>query len=297
MIFGEVKKSMKKTIFVSIVCLASFYLICNDALSWDDKVTHKDLSKSASDNSVLGKGYLANIGLNKGLDNEILEWAGTTTIKKGSIKDWLAEGAQLEDSSSKLWPLPLTTARFKNHFHNAANKDWPAAGLSFPSGESALLWAQDGTNQTTFIEGDWSWKKVRDLYLLALTSGTDSDRQAYFAQTFRGLGHQMHLIQDMSQPDHVRNDAHPLDALIGKYHGKNSLYIETWAKENSGKINGFAANPVFPTVPYNVSYNGLAPITQLFDTRQYSNNYIPSVSLSQGLAEYTNANFFSEAMI
>jgi hypothetical protein len=33
-------------------------------------------------------------------------------------------------------------------------------------------------------------------------------RDEYFAQTFRGLGHQMHLIQDASQPDHVRNDAH-----------------------------------------------------------------------------------------
>lgn len=26
---------------------------------------------------------------------------------------------------------------------------------------------------------------------------------------FRGLGHQIHLIQDMAVPEHVRNDAHP----------------------------------------------------------------------------------------
>jgi hypothetical protein len=38
---------------------------------------------------------------------------------------------------------------------------------------------------------------------------TDKDkRNDYFAETFRGLGQQMHLIEDASVPLHVRDDAH-----------------------------------------------------------------------------------------
>lgn len=101
----------------------------------------------------------------------------------------------------------------------------------------------------------------------------------------------MHLIQDVSQPDHVRNDAHAWD-----HNQTGGLNIEPWAAGNSSFINALAANPRFPNVSFNVSYNGLAPITQLIDTDQY-NGTAPSVETTQGLSEYTNANFASEHTI
>lgn len=140
--------------------------------------------------------YLKNIGFNKGLDDEKLEWNG----KKLSIKEWIIEGTFSEDE-------PFT--RSLNHFHNPL-KPWSQAGLNdIFSGKSSLLWAQDSSNE-------WSWKKARDNFYYALTSKTNSERQAYFAKTFKGLGHQMHLLQDKAVPDHVRNDAHPEDAILGK---------------------------------------------------------------------------------
>ncbi len=97
-------------------------------------------------------------------------------------------------------------------------KPWSQAGLNdIWTGESSLLWAQDGAYQQNFPDGDWSWQKIREYYYIALTGkdfsglGAAPDktkREEYFAQTFKGLGHQMHLIQDAAQPDHVRNDAH-----------------------------------------------------------------------------------------
>ena len=42
----------------------------------------------------------------------------------------------------------------------------------------------------------------------------DSTRRALFAQLFKGLGHQMHLVQNIAVPYHVRNDAHAEDAFI-----------------------------------------------------------------------------------
>lgn len=117
-------------------------------------------------------------------------------------------------------------------------------------------------------------------------------RDEYFARTFKGLGHQMHLIQDAAQPDHVRNDAHPEDAIFGKNILNGSRYFETWAKEEDKSINSYAANPILPGVSLNLSYNNLVPITQFIDTDQY-NGMNPTTSLTQGISEYANANFFS----
>ncbi|MFZ3137181.1 MAG: hypothetical protein WA126_07305 [Thermodesulfovibrionales bacterium] len=257
------------------------------ALSWDDRVTHKDLSRYAAENSTLSKDkgdYLRNIGFNKGLNKDELVWNGG----KRSIKEWLASGAELEDS-------PLS--RSFNHFHNPLRL-WNQAGLDdwfvfHLTGKSSLLWSQDGSYQQSSVNENWSLQKTREYFYTSLTSMNDLLRQENFARTFMGLGHQMHLLQDTAVPDHVRNDAHPEDAIFGKVN--INIYFESWAKSEQQRIIDLASDPnlfISPNVSFNISYNGLAPTTQLFDTDQY-NGTNPSVSLSQGLAEYTNANFFS----
>ena len=185
--------------------------------------------------------------------------------------------------------------------------DWIALPPFHTAGQSSLLWAQDGANQENFPEGNWSWKKIREYFYTALTgkdfNGSDvaltkAQRDEYFARTFRGLGHQIHLIQDAAQPDHVRNDAHPQDQMFEKSPSNGSAYFESWAKERFTSVNDLKAlpAPVFPNVPFNVSYNSRVPITQLYDTDQY-NGLNASAGINQGIAEYTNANFFSDDTI
>ncbi len=292
---------MRKTSVCNIILFVLFSLFLDqDVFPWDNEVTHRDLSKYAADNSSLSKNkenYLKNIGFNLGLD-EILIWQGKTW----TVTKWLREGADLEDAGN-LWQLATGQSRSYNHFHNPIKQyPWMDAGLDdwitlppyHTTGQSSLLWAQDGANQENFPERDWSWQKVRNYYYLALTSSTDSAKQENFAKTFRGLGHQMHLIQDAAQPDHVRNDAHPLDAMLGELN--INIYFESWAKAHINYINSFATNPVFPNVPFSISYSGLAPITQLVDTDQYD-GLNASAGINQGIAEYSNANFFSDDTI
>lgn len=280
-----------KKMHVSIILFILFGFVFNDiALSWDNKITHMQLSEYAADNSVLDKNkgnYLKNLGFDNALDTGF-KWG----IKK-SIKIWLKEGAQLEDAGSDLDAL-TGRARYVNHFHDPT-KEWNSAGLTdlqFRNGESSILWAQDSLKQETFIEGDWSWNKIRQVYYWALISPTEAQRQINFAQTFKGLGYQMHLIQDMAQPSHVRNDAHPLD-------GKGWMDgLETWTKSKKATVNSFAASPQFPQVNLSVDIvyegNNYSPITQLVDTVQSAGTIIPSTSLEQGLSEYTNSNFVSD---
>ena len=286
---------MKKNISFCLILTVSVFMFSKNALSWDNEKTHQDLSKYAAENSVLSKtkgDYLKNLSFNKGLE-EIFIWnnRGLDVIK------WFQEGADFEDIGT-VFEMATNKARSNNHFHNPL-KGWQNAGLDdyvlglHVSGESALVWAQDSIKQSNATEGNWSWKTVRDYYYKALTMQSHTVRQEYFAKTFRGLGHQMHLIQDAAQPDHVRNDAHAADA-IGLRTKDEVLGMETWAKGKPALINSFASSPMLPNISLNISYDGYVPITQFIDTKQYYAGKTPLNSLSQGLAEYTNANFASE---
>ena len=109
--------------------------------AWDPDPTHKDITEYAAKNSVLSKAkddYLKNLGFKNGLD-ELFKWK-----KPNSLKKWLQEGSALEDK----WGI--SGMRSKNHFHDPL-KDWGSAGLAdYFSGESSLLWAQDGIRQSDY---------------------------------------------------------------------------------------------------------------------------------------------------
>lgn len=284
---------------ISNLLLVVLFCLTVPAYAWNEKETHNIITEIAAKNSVLSNSsgnYLGILGFSNGLSTE-LSWDSSPTIKVEKIQNWLNEGAKLEDLG-EWYEIPLGV-RYLNHFHNPL-KDWSSAGLSdMASGESLLQWAQDGINQESKLGGDWSWQKIRNYFYTALTSTSDTARQEYFARTFRGMGQQMHLVQDMAVPAHVRNDSHAQDALGLPQSDNKELRLETWAKDRTDRIslyaNSYAANPsaYYPTVSLNVPISGYVPITQLVDASTY-NGSTPSTSLAQGLAEYTNANFASE---
>jgi hypothetical protein len=300
---------MKKSFVGLTLFILLGFALNNTALCWDNETTHMQLSEYAVDNSILDKDsgdYLRNLGFIDALGTRV-KWGEDKSIKK-----WFQDGAKLEDSYI-FSDLLNNHSRFNNHFHNPL-KPWEQAGLDDTilfvpvTGKSSLLWAQDGVYQQGFTAGDWSWEKTRDYFYLALTSATDPARQEYFARTFRGLGHQMHLIQDGAVPDHARNDAHPFTR--NKY---GVLTIEAWAAGNYTTIDSFATSPQVPAMSFDPSqyeldsayYTGnLVPSALFIDTDQYDAQN-PSQFFTSGLAtsnvigitEYTNANFTSQHTI
>lgn len=258
--------------FYLIVLAAVLAPMC--ALAWHDGITHRQLSEFAAE-KFFGTAFI---------DQE---------VNGRRVRTWISDGSVLEDAST-MSQFVNGTARSLNHFH-APDRPLVTAGLNdIKSGISSLRWAQNGPYQVSKGWEDWSWQAVRDHYYKSLTLGIATDREDRTSKTYLGLGYQIHLVQDMSQPNHVRNDTHIWDGA-GWRNG-----LETWAKNNRGVVNNILNSSVIPTVtvdlkvPFGNEDTSLTPVARLSDTRSYFASPTPSASFSQGLAEYTSANFFSE---
>ncbi|MCF8111823.1 MAG: hypothetical protein K9J85_10075 [Desulfobacteraceae bacterium] len=287
---------MKKSHFLFFLIFAvCAILFSSSAFCWDED-NHEDISKEAVKHSILGEGYGNFAKTNLGIEDGLEEILGLRDGKELSLKKWIVQGARDEDSGcegdpdvscSKYW------GRFNHHFHNPL-KDWDDAGLSdLWIGYSSLLWAQDD-NQT------WSWNNIRDIYYNALTSpDLDwSERRFQLSRVFMGIGHQLHLVQDKAVPYHVRNDSHSEETLHPNFIQRigGGLYFESWAKEETEEIKSLSQNQDKPDLDLQDKIEDKLPVAKFIDTNTYDGTN-PSASLSIGLSEFTNANFFSSDTI
>src|SRR6056297_3381685 len=101
------------------------------------------------------------------------------SVKQGR---WIVQGSIAED----------TDPRYLNHFYNPKTGNGLNDGPF--SGHSAKWWAY---NQDS-VSGDYSVPQILENY-------KDGNKK----RAYQGVGHILHLIQDMTVPAHVRNDAHP----------------------------------------------------------------------------------------
>jgi hypothetical protein len=252
-----------------------------------DKPTHYALNEDIAKRTINGfslDDYIRNqLGFPNGINEE---------IRGKKIYKWLGDGGQKEDEPDGLIQTVLNRGRSNNHFHNPL-LTWNTAGLSDTvlkinyTGQASILWSQ---NKNQDPGGRWSWYDARDYFYKGLTLTGKLERDSAMANTFRALGQLMHLIEDASVPAHVRNDIHIM------YH------YEKWVKDiqdnEPNRFNNFFANPIsFNKNILNSTPNPLAPIpiAKIIDTDTYTgNNPNDTVSTAIGIAEYTNANFFSE---
>lgn len=207
----------------------------------------------------------------------------TEPVNGRPVLTWITEGSRLEDS-------PIF--RVRHHFHNPT-LPWDQAGLrvlGVQIGESSVIWGQD---RGQVIGGNHSWHDARAAFFRALTASTNSERQQGFAETFQTLGHLIHLIQDAASPAHTRNDAHLSYSGIG-----DPDSFHTWAELNLGAILSSSSTQFDPSI-LALSTNSLAPIpiAHIIDTERYRQTRIPEAGTNIGIAEYSNANFFSDDTI
>ncbi|TFG90903.1 MAG: hypothetical protein E4H16_00880 [Candidatus Atribacteria bacterium] len=238
----------------------------------------------------------------------INEYIGTHTLNGFSLDSYLKDQLNIEEGieelleSKQVWKCLKIGGTYEdnpnwhtiwersvNHFHNPLTDEGYSGiwGISWLSGVSSIQWSQKSVGMQS-PGGHYSWHDVREYFYNALTAPTKSERDENFAQTFRGLGQLMHLVQDLSVPAHTRADGH----IMYNY--------ETWARDNANINNISTYAPEYfdssaletPNSPADV------PFANLFDTNQYAGSN-PNITLQSniGLSEYTNANFFSEDTI
>jgi len=291
---------MNKIKYLSnIIILSSFLvgIITLPSFSYE-KLDHYKINKYIAENTIQDFSFddylISYLGLQRGREEIIgrLQWISFHgyELHLGMTEDLLvykclANGGRYEDS-----PFIL---RSVHHFHNPL-KSWLEAG--FKGGfYSSILWAQFD-NQSY---GKYGWEDVRSYFYEALTA-TDPDEQAEkFVDTFEGLGRQLHLIQDASAPLHTRDDGH--------YFHNYEEYVKDIGDDASvsaqDKYTGWLSDETryaYDESVLELDQDPLAPvpIARIIDTDQYDGSN-PDVTLEDviGLAEYSNANFFSKDTI
>jgi len=235
--------------------------------------THEALSETAARRSSADGVLTQSIGLSEGLKTE---------VRGQRLLDWIKQGSLHADD----WTY------FFNHFHNPLAGDWSQAG--FAPGYSAILWGQTPNQGYP----SWSWQNTRQYFLDALTSTQKADRDLALTMTFQGLGHLIHLIQDVASPAHTRNDPHRsynYETLV------RDVQLDTELPVARAFLDWLNRPSVGPDPGWQMlARNDLAPIpiARLVDTDRYNGaNPEATTQPLMGLAEYTNANYVSEDRI
>ncbi|HEY8101772.1 MAG TPA: hypothetical protein VIF82_13570 [Burkholderiaceae bacterium] len=261
--------------------------------------THEMLTRAAVNRSVLVvptpslPSLMSDLGLS--------DWGGGTFISSDGLrifsgvndKEIIPWGANYEDSQY------LT--RVFNHFFDPQFNNFAGRPLFKVQNLGVMSpdWALEDYFEWHDICGgvipcdnrpqDFSFRNGQQNFFSALTASTPALRQQYISATFQTLGMIVHHIQDMAQPQHVRNDGHT-HVFTGSWSDWNpnwSFYeVYTQALETTPNLNG----ETLPTILAQYQY----PIPTAFTTaRQFWHTAGTSTARFAGMAEFTAQNYTS----
>ena len=249
---------------------------------------HKELSRLAVDSSrgnASQLDYFLKNTLRYDFCDEDYNCAGIGQPIFGKpVRELIMEGAVNEDSPG---------ARVFSHYHDPT-RTWGVAGFKGVN-ISSIVWSQlpvqgAGANR--------SWKNARDAYFNALTATSLAARQQWYAETFRTIGHLIHHVQDAAVPAHTRDDNHfAISESSTLPFGDRFHY---WAEANLSVIEQSISEPstiqrFTRSLLEQASGNPFAPVPVARIIDKTDADYgVLSPNLNIGIAEYSNANFFSE---
>lgn len=253
----------------------------------------------------------------KGLELSVLGWLMRGAIREDDLPPILGDNPQDDPYGQE--------TRVLKHFYDPVNDK----GLSVPIpilgnveiGDKAPDWGigaddafVDENDPDIFRRNHFTVFDARESMFRALTgmdkagnkdigaggtipsSAADKEavRKAYWATTFRALGDIVHLIQDMAQPQHTRNDPH---AGNDNYEEAPSLlghksFYERFTEDRAlggNELSGRTLKPLPPLV-----FDGY-PIPDFDDFSSYFSEQDTETDILQrkGMADYSNRGFFS----
>lgn len=267
--------------YISNIAFLSFLMAAAIVFAYEP-TTHEELSDAAVAASAIStdSNLLPSLGLRPLVEKQ--EFPNSQGVRQNIII-LFRTGANFEDNGT----------RPGNHFYNPVT----GQGLSVLgiTPNSSPDWAIEDKGD---INGqDFSYKNARQYFYDALTKSTKDERDKNFGLTFQTLGQVIHHIQDMAQPQHVRDDLHcdlvfPClipGGIFGLY--APSLY-EKYTDQVRASLPFSGYSPVYVQAGFYTEVGG-----NIFSTpRKFwrtSPEDQPDISQGKGMAEFTNRNFVS----
>jgi hypothetical protein len=320
-------KILMKSLFIHGLLLGILGL---PAISYSYEIeTHQEITRHAIKEAEIFKDqgkYLSDLGITNPYDPVGTKFPNSK-FELLSIVDLFADGAKYEDIATAC-PIGEKCVKVFNHFFDPSKPTDPIPNqaLSYKLGvfsisennsytQYDLLNPQSYTVIKSYTSSDWaledkgiidstkwygggqnfSWRDARESFYLALTSQNEHTRQNYFGSVFQTLGHVVHHLQDMAQPQHVRNDIHNDIAQSG--------YSEPW--DHRSLFESFTNNlNLLKTLPYTSypssvdkswkpAYSSTDESSVFKQPRDFWAASDYSTSKKLGIAEFVNKNFFS----
>lgn len=257
-------------------------------------------------------------------------------------KAWLMRGAIREDDLSTLFftlfsqpPYPDTDphgdiTRVFRHFYDPV-RDLPlvVAGLCV-SGDCSKNpdWAFGQTDvagsapqpPNSARRNHFTWADAREAQWCALTRNVGApspianpdqnaaDRRLCWATAIKSLGHVLHLLQDMAQPQHVRNDVHaplvtrPTRQSYEQWTNFRAVEERGATVPSDARLRFLAMVGAIPSTAIvtgpSYSIPSFSRAVHYFTTRQVETGIdAASLQARRGLADFANRTFFSEGSI
>jgi hypothetical protein len=206
------------------------------AMSWKcvghEKEVHKEITDAATtyvaSNSQGYISFINTISDPTGISLSLTDLGGAPKTPK----EWMTFGSFHEDDIDA--PGDAGGIRSVNHFYDPFTKqglsDWPFPNFAGVLGQNSFFWASTAEcpgidikivgpwvlpiyNTGTY--NVWSFPDARQYQWRGLTEADPNARSKGLANMFRALGQVVHLLQDASQPQHVRNEQHLSFAKFG----------------------------------------------------------------------------------
>jgi hypothetical protein len=234
--------------------------------AYDAEVTHRQMTIVATEKSVLytDPSIMKNLGLFA--SPEFRYYARTGMVRTGTkdfkLSEFLAEGSVEQDS-------PVT--RVRHHFYDPVNDRplslgcVPVIGCALIPGHRSWEYMLE-ENGEIFGQAN-SLNDARFYLHYGLTYKTadpitdEAQRDLALSMMLRSLGHVMHHMQDMAQPQHVRNDQHLSGISDSRYESYTRLRGDELLPMMQGAAPVYPGSAAFKTAKdfwFNTSNTGIA---------------------------------------
>lgn len=235
--------------------------------------THEAMSENAiliSDIN-LNATLLQDLGLDPLSSNQTFLNPNDLNGPKLTITRLVRDGSRNEDV--------LYYTRAFNHFYNPVSNIPLTVGIEL--GNTSPDWALEDTSEAEhgLHQQIYSYRHANEYLYLALTSPASEQRELNWANVFLTLGHVIHHVQDMAQPDHTRNDQHA-DPLDPSYF---EMYTDRLRSTQGSIVTILMLGEQYPIPKFSTPRG-------FWTTRNL--DYI--LDERRGLADFSNKNFVSK---